>query len=83
MPQDRLIEIKLEDGLGWEQICEFLGKDIPNEPYPRINNATEFKELTNGFIIPNIRDAMVKLVTVVGVPCIAFGMWYYTRHLRQ
>jgi len=27
---------------GWEPLCEFLGKPVPNEPYPRTNTTEEF-----------------------------------------
>ena len=25
------------DGDGWEVLCPFLGKDIPNVPFPKLN----------------------------------------------
>lgn len=35
VPSDRLLVMKLGDG--WETLCEFLGKPVPQEPYPRAN----------------------------------------------
>ncbi|KAI0897335.1 hypothetical protein F4806DRAFT_507839 [Annulohypoxylon nitens] len=35
VPQERRLEYKLSDG--WEPICEFLGKDIPEHPFPHLN----------------------------------------------
>ena len=83
VPKDRMIEIKLEDGLGWEQICPFLEKEIPNEPYPRANNAAEFKELTTSIIGPSARMAMLNMATTVVAPCVAVGAWYYLRYIRK
>lgn len=37
---DRLLVHDLGDG--WEPLCRFLGKPIPDMPYPRGNSATEF-----------------------------------------
>lgn len=37
----------MELGSGWEGLCKFLDKDIPNEPYPRTNSTKEFKELVD------------------------------------
>lgn len=35
VPPERLLEYKL--GSGWEPLCEFLGKDVPDVPFPRSN----------------------------------------------
>lgn len=32
---DRLLEYKLSDG--WEPLCEFLGKPVPDQPFPHLN----------------------------------------------
>ncbi|KAH7321822.1 P-loop containing nucleoside triphosphate hydrolase protein [Rhexocercosporidium sp. MPI-PUGE-AT-0058] len=37
VPKGNLFEFQLEEIGGWGPLCEFLGKDIPDEPYPRIN----------------------------------------------
>ncbi|KAH8890237.1 hypothetical protein GQ53DRAFT_824873 [Thozetella sp. PMI_491] len=42
VPPEKLLDIRLEDGLGWEQLCPFLGHEIPDVPYPRINDAAQF-----------------------------------------
>lgn len=43
LPSDRLLVFRARDG--WEPLCTFLGKPIPNEPYPRSNSREEFFEL--------------------------------------
>ncbi|MGD1949872.1 MAG: sulfotransferase family protein [Leptolyngbyaceae cyanobacterium] len=35
-PQD-LLTVNWEEGDGWEKLCGFLGKDVPNEPLPHAN----------------------------------------------
>ncbi len=35
VPTDNLLEFRAEDG--WAPLCKFLGKEIPDEPYPKIN----------------------------------------------
>jgi len=37
---DRLLIFEAAEG--WPPLCEFLGCDIPDEPYPRTNSAEEF-----------------------------------------
>lgn len=35
VPKERLLEFDPKDG--WEPLCKFLEKDIPNEPFPFVN----------------------------------------------
>lgn len=42
LPPERLLVF--EAGSGWEPICEFLGLDVPEAPYPRSNTRTTFDE---------------------------------------
>jgi len=42
IPEDRLLIHEAKDG--WEPLCEFLGKPIPEIPYPRVNEAGSFKK---------------------------------------
>lgn len=37
VPKERLLEWTVEDG--WEPLCEFLGKPVPDEPFPNTNAA--------------------------------------------
>lgn len=39
-PED-FLEIDLTAGLGWDPICEFLGRDIPATPFPHANSAKQ------------------------------------------
>ena len=42
VPEERRLEYKLEDG--WKPLCRFFGKEIPDEPFPYINEGKEFWE---------------------------------------
>ena len=35
-PND-LLQLNFERGDGWEQLCHFLGVDVPAEPFPHLN----------------------------------------------
>lgn len=39
VPADRLLEYRL--GQGWEPLCEFLDKPVPDVPFPRVNDAAD------------------------------------------
>jgi len=34
----------LQAGDGWEQLCSFLHRPIPETPYPRLNNVDQFQQ---------------------------------------
>ncbi|KAK0636121.1 hypothetical protein B0T17DRAFT_483974, partial [Bombardia bombarda] len=37
VPEEQLLEWTVEDG--WEPLCEFLGRPVPDEPFPHVNAA--------------------------------------------
>lgn len=48
VPADRLLVYRVQQG--WEPLCRFLGVDVPDEPFPRVN--------VGGDLLHNIRTAM-------------------------
>jgi Sulfotransferase domain len=44
-PKDRLLEYKL--GSGWEPLCKFLGKPIPDAEFPKLNESELFREMAD------------------------------------
>jgi len=36
---DDLLVMNLADGDGWDQLCPFLGKEVPPVPFPHANRA--------------------------------------------
>lgn len=40
IPAERLLEFQVADG--WEPLCDFLGKPVPDTPFPRMNSTEEF-----------------------------------------
>ena len=39
VPKERYLEWTAEDG--WDPLCEFLGKPVPNEPFPYVNTKSK------------------------------------------
>ena len=35
----RLLEMDIAAGDGWEKLCAFLGRDVPDQPFPHLNKA--------------------------------------------
>jgi hypothetical protein len=42
VPPENLLDIELED-LDWKPLCEFLGKDVPDVPFPRTNESAVYQ----------------------------------------
>jgi hypothetical protein len=42
VPADRLLEYQV--GQGWEPLCAFLGVDVPDEPFPHVNDSAHFNQ---------------------------------------
>ena len=65
-PKDRLLEFKLADG--WDPLCEFLGKEDPGVPFPRLNEgaalAEKFKEFQNRSMRLVVRNLVVGAASV-------------------
>jgi hypothetical protein len=40
LPKDRLLEYRV--GEGWEHLCTFLGKPVPEVPFPKVNDAQQY-----------------------------------------
>lgn len=78
VPPDQLLVVKLEDGLGWEQICPFLGEDIPDVPYPRANDPKEFKKTVQGIMSTHWRRTLAAYAAAL-VPVVGAGVWYLRR----
>ncbi|EMC93178.1 hypothetical protein BAUCODRAFT_230006 [Baudoinia panamericana UAMH 10762] len=64
VPRERLLEWSVEDG--WGPICEFLGKDVPDEPFPWVNNPKDFGEKVERTLKPRMAAAFRNMVIVVG-----------------
>jgi hypothetical protein len=43
---ERLLVYEVSEG--WAPLCEFLGKPIPNTPFPRVNAREEFHDIFFG-----------------------------------
>lgn len=72
VPKERLLEWTVEDG--WEPLCEFLGKLVPDEPFPHINAAAEFagQEMRIGkkYVLGALKSLAVLVAVAAGAGAI-------------
>ncbi len=69
---DRLLVYEVKQG--WEPLCAFLGKPVPQEPFPHVNDTADFLKT-----IRNIRLAFASLhilagLAVAGTAAVLFGL---------
>ncbi len=65
VPADRLLEYRL--GSGWEPLCAFLGKEVPDVPFPHRNEASILANAFGAAIGKSLRNSARNIVVVVGV----------------
>ena len=58
VPADKLLVFEVKQG--WDPICKFLGKDVPDEPFPHENDTAQFQKMIRG-----IKSVFLALYVVV------------------
>ena len=59
--------------MGWGPLCNFLGKDVPQEPFPRLNEAAFIKKL---IIILTVRGILAWVVAFSAPLVALYGIWW-------
>lgn len=72
IPADRLLVFRVEEG--WAPLCKFLGKPIPDQPFPRVNDTAEFQKRAKFISV-----IWYGVPTVVGalLGAVAWSAWRY------
>jgi len=79
-PKSRLLEYQLGDG--WGPLCEFLGKPVPDVPFPRVNDSEALQELVTIVIKRGLYDSFTRVVKFfLPLALLALGIWLYFRGL--
>ncbi|KAH7308734.1 P-loop containing nucleoside triphosphate hydrolase protein [Rhexocercosporidium sp. MPI-PUGE-AT-0058] len=72
-PKERLLEYEL--GSGWEPLCEFLGKQVPEVEFPHANESQSlsvmFEEMGKKGMMNSLRN-----IAVVGAAVAALAAWW-------
>ncbi|GKT45185.1 uncharacterized protein ColSpa_05366 [Colletotrichum spaethianum] len=76
IPPEKLLVIQLEDGLGWEKICSFLGHEVPDVPFPRVNEAAEFQTMVMEDMLASWKRTALKAASVL-VPLVGASVWFW------
>ncbi|PYH42537.1 sulfotransferase family protein, partial [Aspergillus saccharolyticus JOP 1030-1] len=60
---ERLLEWTVEDG--WAGLCEFLDKEIPDQPFPHTNTGNGFRKRVQQILRPEKKKVLVTMVLSV------------------
>jgi hypothetical protein len=63
VPPERLLVYEVTQG--WEPLCEFLGVEVPDEPFPHRNDADEFRKIAMRRQMAAFLAPMAPAVTVL------------------
>lgn len=71
VPEDQLFFFDVKDG--WEPLCRILGKEVPDVPFPRVNDSKATEELAQRMLLRGLKRWAV-MFTVLAV----WAAWRYT-----
>ena len=65
VPSDRLLVMSLGDG--WGPLCAYLGKPVPKDPFPRMNNSQAVNEFVSRMLTEMLLSWLGLAVTLAAV----------------
>ncbi|KAI1259131.1 efflux pump antibiotic resistance protein [Xylariaceae sp. FL1019] len=73
-PVEKLFEYKL--GSGWEPLCKFLRKPVPDVPFPHVNEAAALDKKIQGVIRKGMVSVAKQALVYLVIPTVALGTSY-------
>ncbi|OCL13505.1 hypothetical protein AOQ84DRAFT_282984 [Glonium stellatum] len=73
-PPDKYLEYRV--GEGWDRLCEFLGKPVPEEEFPRVNETASFEQLLQKMLKGSLVRSAKNVAKIFG-PLAAVGVAVY------
>ena len=64
IPPERLLVFHPKEG--WEPLCNFLGKPVPTEPFPNVNDKAAFRKRINAMKVVQLLPIAVAAIALVG-----------------
>lgn len=78
VPNERLLEYKVQEG--WKPLCDFLGVDVPDEDFPRVNDAKQFIAAHQVMWWRAFGKMLGKISAMILIPAagVALALWWRT-----
>ncbi len=82
LPRERLLEYQL--GSGREPLCDFLGKEVPDVEFPKVNETDSMHEKMSIIARRGVRNLLTRVLLwtrplIVAVLLVVLGGQVYTR----
>ena len=77
VPRERLLEWHPRDG--WEPLCEFLGKEVPEGEFPKVNQGDWVADLHGKMLIFRFAVVVLKGLRTVSPLLVAGAAWWWLR----
>lgn len=74
-PPDKLLVFEVSQG--WEPLCTFLGKPIPDVPFPNVNDTKTFKKNVNKMRVMGYVGVALMALPVLGL------LWYGVKNVKH
>ena len=65
VPEERLLVYEVKEG--WGPLCEFLGVEEPDKPFPRLNDAAEMRRRVVGMRAASLAVPAALVLVVIAV----------------
>lgn len=75
--EEQFLEFNVKQG--WEPLCRFLGKPVPDIPFPNVNDTAEQQEMIKQLHWAIPLGYAINAVKVFGPPALAIGAWSLLR----
>lgn len=62
---------------GWEPLCRFLGENVPEEPYPRVNDGDSVVKLHKMVYWWRLMTVLVKGSGMMGAVAALITAWWW------
>ena len=73
VPPEKLLEMELGDG--WAPLCGFLGVPVPDEPFPRVNDAEAVEQYARRVLGSLVLVWLGMLSAVGGAAYLGLALW--------
>lgn len=72
VPKDKLLDFQVQEG--WEPLCKFLGKPVPDEPFPHAN---EGRQVGDDVRILLFVKALIGYAVPIAFGVLSWAVWRY------
>ena len=69
------VDLVEHERTGWEPLCEFLGVEVPDKPFPHLNDADTFRRFVRK------RLAFAAVATAGAVTLVGLALFRFRKHL--